>query len=113
MAAYRLARREPHSNAIAASPEAPTFGATLDKGATIAGEPRLALALLCGSEPGNIRLKEYRSPTELAGSQPALVDMHLADAAVSQMNHSIGHLCYAGIMGDHSSGSAQRLVNTL
>jgi len=59
MTAYRLARREPHSNVIAAlrlltrvlplpasraSPKAPTVG---------------ALTLLYGSESANIRWKEY------------------------------------------------------
>jgi hypothetical protein len=52
MAASRLALREPHSNAIAAL-------RLLARGLAIAGEPRLALTLLCGSEPVNIMLKEY------------------------------------------------------
>jgi hypothetical protein len=39
MAAFRLALREPHSNAI--------------------GALRLALSLLCGDERVNIMLKEY------------------------------------------------------
>ena len=52
MAVSRLALREPHSSAIAAL-------RLLARGAAIAGEPRLALPLLCGSEPVNIMLKEY------------------------------------------------------
>jgi hypothetical protein len=52
MAAYRLARREPHSNAIAALH-------LLARERAIAGEPRLALTSLYGSEPVNIMLEEY------------------------------------------------------
>jgi hypothetical protein len=53
MAAARLALREPHSNAIGAL-------RLLARGLAIAGEPRLALALLCSAEPVSIMLKEYQ-----------------------------------------------------
>jgi hypothetical protein len=52
MAPAGRALREPHSNAIAAL-------RLLARGLAVAGEPRLALTLLCGSEPVNIMLKEH------------------------------------------------------
>jgi len=52
MAAYRLARRESPSRAIAALQ-------LLTRVPAIACKLRLALTRLGGSEPGNITLKEY------------------------------------------------------
>jgi len=60
VAGFRPALREPHSNAIAAL-------RLLARGLAIAGEPRLALTLLCGSELVNVMLQEYQvNPAESA-----------------------------------------------